>query len=85
MAHLLYHLLIDRVNYHKCDVLNYLLLILQISLFGGSAWKWNDQRKQFYLHHFAVEQPDLNFSNTNVVGNMSVSGLYIFLETPLLL
>lgn len=36
------------------------------SAFGGSAWKWNEQRKQFYLHSFLKEQPDLNWRNPEV-------------------
>lgn len=31
-----------------------------------SAWKWDDVRQEFYLHSFAVEQPDLNWSNPYV-------------------
>lgn len=36
-----------------------------ISLFGGSAWERVDDG-QWYLHNFAVEQPDLNWSNPEV-------------------
>ena len=36
------------------------------SIFGGSAWTWNDQRKQYYLHTFASAQPDLNWENPEV-------------------
>ncbi|XP_017885495.1 maltase 1-like [Ceratina calcarata] len=32
-----------------------------LSNFQGSAWEWNDVRKQYYLHAFAVGQPDLNY------------------------
>jgi hypothetical protein len=32
-----------------------------LSIFGGSAWKWDPRRAQYYLHNFLVEQPDLNF------------------------
>src|SRR5690242_9945376 len=27
-----------------------------LSVFGGSAWKWDEQTEQYYLHSFAVEQ-----------------------------
>ena len=33
------------------------------SIFGGSAWTWCEERQQYYLHTFAVEQPDLNWEN----------------------
>ncbi|XP_063231050.1 amino acid transporter heavy chain SLC3A1 [Bacillus rossius redtenbacheri] len=38
-----------------------------LSLNGNSAWKWNDVRKQYYLHQFDTSQPDLNFANQDVV------------------
>lgn len=31
------------------------------SVFGGPAWSFCDKRKQFYMHNFLKEQPDLNF------------------------
>ena len=36
------------------------------SYFSGSAWQWDDTTKQFYLHMFAVKQPDLNWDNPKV-------------------
>ena len=36
------------------------------SIFGGSAWTWCEERGQYYLHTFAVEQPDLNWENPEV-------------------
>jgi oligo-1,6-glucosidase len=36
------------------------------SSFGGSAWEWNDQVGQYYLHLFAKQQPDLNWENPEV-------------------
>ncbi len=37
-----------------------------ISLFGGQAWSWESRRKQYYMHNFLSEQPDLNFHNPEV-------------------
>jgi alpha-glucosidase len=37
-----------------------------LSLFGGSAWQWDSQRDQWYLHNFLREQPDLNFHEPQV-------------------
>lgn len=41
------------------------------SVFGGSAWTWSDSRKQFYLHQFTKQQPDLNYRNPKVVEEMA--------------
>lgn len=32
-----------------------------LSIFGGSAWEWDEQREQYYLHNFLSSQPDLNY------------------------
>ncbi|SHI58425.1 alpha-amylase family glycosyl hydrolase [Wenxinia saemankumensis] len=32
-----------------------------LSIFGGSAWQFDTRRRQYYLHNFAVQQPDINF------------------------
>lgn len=32
-----------------------------MSVFGGSAWEYEPERNQYYLHLFAKEQPDLNW------------------------
>ncbi len=37
------------------------------SVFGGSAWQFEARRRQYYLHNFLTEQPDLNFHNPAVV------------------
>lgn len=34
--------------------------------FGGSAYEYSPERGQYYLHSYAVEQPDLNFDNPKV-------------------
>ncbi|GFT53411.1 maltase 1 [Nephila pilipes] len=41
-----------------------------LSVFGGSAWTWNEKRKQFYFHQFLPEQPDLNYHNPRVRSEM---------------
>ena len=33
------------------------------SFFEGKAWQWDDVRQEYYLHLFAVKQPDLNMDN----------------------
>ncbi|RFC64511.1 DUF3459 domain-containing protein [Fulvimarina endophytica] len=37
-----------------------------LSVFSGPAWRWNSRRRQYYLHNFLIEQPDLNFHNPDV-------------------
>ena len=41
-----------------------------LSVFGGSSWKWDKAREQYYLHNFLESQPDLNFHNTEVQEQM---------------
>ena len=36
------------------------------SYFSGSAWQWDEKTRQFYLHLFAIKQPDLNWDNPKV-------------------
>ena len=33
------------------------------SAFGGTAWKYDSQTNQYYLHTFSKKQPDLNWEN----------------------
>ena len=33
------------------------------SVFGGSAWQWDETTEQYYLHLFDRKQPDLNWAN----------------------
>jgi alpha-glucosidase len=37
-----------------------------LSVFGGSAWEWDETTKQYYYHAFLKEQPDLNWRNPRV-------------------
>lgn len=36
------------------------------SKFGGPAWQWHAESKQYYLHLFATEQADLNWEHPRV-------------------
>lgn len=40
------------------------------SVFGGSAWAWDAETGQYYLHTFYPEQPDLNWRNAEVAEAM---------------
>jgi alpha-glucosidase len=33
---------------------------------NGSSWEWVPARQQYYYHHYAIEQPDLNWRNPQV-------------------
>jgi len=46
------------------------------SFFSGSAWKYDPPTREFYLHLFAVKQPDLNWDNPKV--RQEVYGLMRF-------
>lgn len=50
-----------------------LFILLQLSLFGGPAWTWNEQRKQFYYHVFSKEQPDFDLRHPDVKEQIRVS------------
>lgn len=41
-----------------------------LSVFGGSAWEWDETTGQYYYHAFLKEQPDLNYRNPEVVQAM---------------
>ena len=36
------------------------------SLFGHSAWQWDEKTRQYYYHKFYIQQPDFNWSNPAV-------------------
>jgi len=37
-----------------------------LSVFGGTAWEWDEKTGQYYYHGFLKEQPDLNWRNPEV-------------------
>lgn len=41
-----------------------------LSSFFGSIWEWNEERGQYYLHHFIASQPDLNYHSPLVQEEM---------------
>ncbi|WP_122053377.1 alpha-glucosidase [Vibrio sp. Evd11] len=38
----------------------------QESIFGGSAWHWDELTQQYFFHLFSKRQPDLNWENPKV-------------------
>ncbi|XP_011301865.1 maltase 1-like [Fopius arisanus] len=42
-----------------------------MSGFQGSAWEWNVERGQYYLHQFAIGQPDLNYRSAALMKEMA--------------
>lgn len=36
------------------------------SIFSGSAWKYDEETKQYFMHIFSERQPDLNWENPDV-------------------
>ena len=49
------------------------------SIFGGSAWEYDENTNQYYLHMFAKGQPDLNWENPKVLEAMA-SNINFWLE-----
>jgi oligo-1,6-glucosidase len=37
-----------------------------LSFFSGSAWEWDEQTQEYFLHLFTRKQPDLNWENPKV-------------------
>jgi len=46
---------------------------IKLAVFNSrSAWQWNEERQQYYLHQFQVKQPDLNYRNPSVKEEIKV-------------
>ena len=50
------------------------------SIFGGSAWEWDDGSQEYYLHLFVREQPDLNWENAETRKAIYRTALRFWLE-----
>ena len=37
-----------------------------VSIWGGPAWEWDERTRQYWLHIFLAEMPDLNWRNPEV-------------------
>ena len=37
-----------------------------MAAFGGKGWEWDETTEEYYFHGFTVEQPDLNWRNSEV-------------------
>jgi alpha-glucosidase len=47
-----------------------------LSVFGGSAWRWDPMRRQYYLHHFLLSQPKLNLREDAVLAEHFTTAEY---------
>ncbi|XP_065224400.1 maltase A2-like [Planococcus citri] len=56
-------------NYNPIPPNNWFSIFVMRS--DGTAWTWNDQRNQFYLHQANIQQPDLNLRNQLVKDEIS--------------
>ncbi|KAI8429208.1 hypothetical protein MSG28_007739 [Choristoneura fumiferana] len=54
--------------------------LLRISIFRKSAWEYNEERQQFYLHQFVIGQPDLNYREPKGVSGFRVDAINMMYE-----
>lgn len=47
---------------------------------GGSAWEWDEQTQEYYLHIWAKEQPDLNWDNAETREAIYTSAIKFWLD-----
>ena len=46
------------------------------SVFGGPAWTWDARRRQYFMHNFLAEQPQLNGHNPQVQDALLAAGRF---------
>jgi alpha-glucosidase len=47
-----------------------------LSVFGGAAWRWEPQRRQYFLHPFLPSQPKLDLGNPAVLDAVLAAGAF---------
>ncbi|KAF5004853.1 hypothetical protein FDECE_8669 [Fusarium decemcellulare] len=47
---------------------------------GGSAWEWDEETEEYYLHVWAKEQPDLNWENPETRNAIYASAMKFWLD-----
>jgi alpha-glucosidase len=47
---------------------------------GGSAWEWDEATQEYYLHLFAIEQPDVNWENPETRKAIYASSMEFWLD-----
>lgn len=50
---------------------------MQRSVYGKSAWTFNDDRQQYYYHAYSEDEPDLNLTNPAVIAELDVSFIVV--------
>ena len=50
------------------------------SIFGGSAWEWDETTQEYYLHLFVREQPDTNWENEETRKALYQDSMIFWLE-----
>lgn len=50
-----------------------------LSVFGGSAWEWDEATQQYYYHAFLKQQPDLNYRNPCLMRSHSAANAWLIM------
>ena len=56
-----------------CSILYvHVVLVVQVSRYGGSAWSYDHVREQYYYHYYNAHMPDFNYRDPSVVAELHV-------------